>query len=238
MKRYRGANEFLGSSVRYCFWITDADAERALVIAPIARRARAGTRHALAGIYSTRRQWPIVPIAFSSVPTRTAVDPHPVALVGAPNDRPDGILRFSHGDLKRRQCCLRGRAVAVRVAPVADPHHLGRNCWRQTQDRLPLLRESSVTTPFRFHHSPIETRARLTEHALAILEARERHSDRTLGDLYIPDKMPARSAARPRGPRQDSRRSVWRHDAIQHRAASRFSSPSTSHMTAAGTEAA
>ena len=33
-------------------------------------------------------------------------------------------------------------------------------------------------------------RARLTEHALAILEARERHSDRTLGDLYIPDKMP------------------------------------------------
>jgi len=37
---------------------------------------------------------------------------------------------------------------------------------------------------------PDQEKARLAEHAFAILEARERHSDRTLGDLYLPDKMP------------------------------------------------
>ena len=33
-------------------------------------------------------------------------------------------------------------------------------------------------------------RARLTEHALDVLAARERHSDRTLGSLYLPHEMP------------------------------------------------
>jgi hypothetical protein len=33
-------------------------------------------------------------------------------------------------------------------------------------------------------------RARLTAHTFAVLEARERHADHKLGDLYLPDKMP------------------------------------------------
>jgi hypothetical protein len=34
-------------------------------------------------------------------------------------------------------------------------------------------------------------KARLTEHAFSILEARERHTEMSLGDMYLPDKMPA-----------------------------------------------
>ncbi len=33
-------------------------------------------------------------------------------------------------------------------------------------------------------------RFRLTEHAMAVLEAREHHADRSLGDMYLPDEMP------------------------------------------------
>jgi hypothetical protein len=36
-----------------------------------------------------------------------------------------------------------------------------------------------------------EARLRLTEHAMAVLEAREHHADRSLGDMYLPDGMPA-----------------------------------------------
>ncbi|MEJ7786574.1 MAG: type IIL restriction-modification enzyme MmeI [Solirubrobacteraceae bacterium] len=36
-----------------------------------------------------------------------------------------------------------------------------------------------------------ENRLRLAKHAMAVLEAREHHADRSLGDIYLPDGMPA-----------------------------------------------
>ncbi len=189
MRRYAGANEFLGGSVRYCFWITDADVERALVIAPIARRAEQVRAMRLRG--STVAQ--------------------------AMADRPYRFLQRAHRDGQSILVPLHS-SERRQVIPMGflDSHTVISNAAGVIYDAEPWLfalvqsrmhtawagtvggklgtsyRYSAVLCYNTFPIPPLsdENTARLTEHAFAVLEARERHSDRTLGDLYIPDKMP------------------------------------------------
>lgn len=189
MKRYAGANELLGGSVRYCFWITDADAERALAIAPIARRAEQVRAMRLRG--STAAQ------AMANRPYRFLQRAHK-----------DGqsILVPRHSS-ERRTIVPMGffdsRTIisdAANAVYEAEPWLFAllqsrmHTAWVGTVGgRIKTAyRYSAVLCYNTFPVPPLSDgdRARLTKHALAILEARERHSDRTLGDLYIPDKMP------------------------------------------------
>ena len=189
MKRYRGASEFLGSTVRYCFWITDADAERALAIAPIARRAEL--------VRAMRLRGSTVAQAMAGRPYRFLQRAHK-----------DGqsILVPLHSS-ERRTIIPMGFFDSHTVISNAANAVYGAEPWlfALLQSRMHTAwvgtvggriktdyRYSAVLCYNTFPVPPLsdESTARLTEHALAILEARERHSDRTLGDLYIPDKMP------------------------------------------------
>jgi hypothetical protein len=189
MRRYAGANEFLGGGVRYCFWVTDADAERALAIAPIARRAEQVRAMRLRG--STVAQ---------------AMADRPYRFLQRPHKDGQSILIPLHSS-ERRTIIPMGffdsRTVISNAANAvyeAEPWLFAllqsrmHTAWVGTVGgRLKTdYRYSAVLCYNTFPVPPLsdENTARLTEHALAILEARERHSDRTLGDLYIPDKMP------------------------------------------------
>lgn len=189
IRRYAGASELLGGNIRYCFWIADADAERALAIAPIARRAELVRAMRLRG--STVAQ---------------AMADRPYRFLQRPHKDGQSILVPLHSS-ERRQIIPMG---------FLDSHTVISNAAGAVYDAEPwlfALLQSRMHTAWvgtvggkletRYRYSavlcyntfPVPSlsagdRTRLTEHALAILEARERHSDRTLGDLYIPDKMP------------------------------------------------
>ncbi|HEY5288124.1 MAG TPA: DNA methyltransferase [Solirubrobacteraceae bacterium] len=189
IRRYAGASELLGSSVRYCFWITDADAERALGIAPIARRAEL--------VRAMRLRGSTVAQAMANRPYRFLQRAHK-----------DGqsILIPLHSS-ERRTIIPMGffdsRTVISNAANAvyeAEPW-----LFALLQSRMHTAWVGTVggrlKTDYRYsavlcyNTFPVPSlsdgdRARLAEHALAILEAREHHSDRTLGGLYIPDKMP------------------------------------------------
>ncbi|MHB1999490.1 MAG: class I SAM-dependent DNA methyltransferase [Solirubrobacteraceae bacterium] len=189
MRRYAGAKELLGGGVRYCFWITDADAERALTIGPIARRAEQ--------VRAMRMRGSTVAQAMADRPYRFLQRPHK-----------DGqsILVPLHSSERRKiipMGFLDSRTVISNAAGAvydAEPWLFAllqsrmHTAWVGTVGgRIKTdYRYSAVLCYNTFPVPPLSSqdKARLAEHALAILEARERHSDCTLGDLYIPDKMP------------------------------------------------
>lgn len=189
MRRYAGASELLRGGVRYCFWITDAEAERALAIAPIARRAEQVRAMRLRG--STTAQ--------------------------AMADRPYRFLQRAHKDGQsilvplvssaRRLIVPMGffdsRTVISNLANAvygAEPWLFAllqsrmHTAWVGTVGgRLKTDYRYSAVLCYNTFPVPAlsgEDKTGLAEHALAILDAREHHSDRTLGDLYLPDKMP------------------------------------------------
>jgi hypothetical protein len=189
MRRYAGASELLGGRVRYCFWITDADAERALTIAPVARRAEQVRAMRLRG--STTAQ---------------AMADRPYRFLQRAHQEGQSILVPIHSSEKRTIVPM-GFFDSLTVISNAANAVYGAEPWlfALLQSRMHTAwvgtvggriktdyRYSAVLCYNTFPVPPLSDgdTSRLTGHALAILEARERHSNRTLGDLYLPDRMP------------------------------------------------
>jgi hypothetical protein len=190
IRRYAGATETLGGRVRYCLWIPDADAGRALAIAPIARRTEQVRAMRLRG--STTAQ--------------------------AMADRPYRFLQRAHRDgtsiivpihsSERREIVPMDFLDSRTVISNAANAIYGAEPWlfALLQARLHTAWVGTVggkiKTDYRYsavlcyNAFPVPALAagdkvRLTEHAMAVLQAREHHADRSLGDMYLPDRMSA-----------------------------------------------
>jgi hypothetical protein len=190
LRRYAGATEMLSGRVRYCLWITDADAARAQTIAPIARRTERVRAMRLRG--STTAQ--------------------------AMADRPYRFLQRAHRDgtaiivpihsSERREVIPMDFLDSRTVISNAANAIYGAEPWlfALLQSRLHTAwvgtvggkievryRYSAVLCYNTFPVPPLgsEDKLRLTEHTMTVLEAREHHADRSLGDMYLPDGMPA-----------------------------------------------
>jgi hypothetical protein len=189
MRRYAGANELLGGSIRYCFWITDADAERALAIGPIARRAEQVRAMRLRG--STTAQ------AMADRPYRFLQRAH----------RAGQSILIPLVSSERRMIVPMGffdsRTVISNLASAVYNAELWLFALLQSRMHTAWVGTVGGKLETRYRYSAVlcyntfplpslsdEHKAQLAERALAVLEARERHSDRTLGDLYLPDRMP------------------------------------------------
>ena len=170
MRRYAGAHEFLQGSVRYCFWITDADAERALAIAPIAHRAEQVRAMRLRG--STVAQ---------------AMADRPYRFLQRPHKDGQSILVPLHSSERRAiipMGFLDSRTVISNAANAvyeAEPWLFAllqsrmHTAWVGTVGgRLKTDYRYSAVLCYNTFPAPSlsdENTARLTEHALAILEA-------------------------------------------------------------------
>jgi hypothetical protein len=189
MRRYAGATELLGGRVRYCFWISDADAAQALEIRPIARRAEQVRAMRLRG--STVAQ---------------AMADRPYRFLQRPHKDGQSILIPRHSS-ERRWIVPMGfydsRTIisdAANAVYDAEPWLFAllqsrmHTAWVGTVGgRLETrYRYSAVLCYNTFPVPPLsdEESGRLAEHALAIIEAREYHSDRAVGDLYFPGQTP------------------------------------------------
>jgi hypothetical protein len=190
MRRYAGATELLSGRVRYCLWIRDADAGRALTIAPIARRTEQVRAMRLRG--STTAQ--------------------------AMADRPYRFLQRAHRDgtsiIVPRHSSARRAVIPMDFLDSRTIISDAANAIYGAEPWLFALLQSGlhtawvatvggrIKTDYRYaavlcyNTFPVpplvgEAKLRLTEHAMTVLESREHHADRTLGDMYLPDGMPS-----------------------------------------------
>ena len=189
IRRYMGANELINDGTRYCFWITDARSAEALSHPEVALRA--------ARVADVRRRGSTVAQAMADRPYRFLQRAHREG---------SAIVVPLHSSESRRyvpMAFVDDRTVVSNACSVvygADPWVFAllmsrmHNVWiRAVAGALESRIRYSATLCYNtFPVPPLsdQTRELLTERAFAVLEARERHSDKTLGQLYDPEKMP------------------------------------------------
>jgi hypothetical protein len=189
MRRYAGSQELLSGKVRYCFWISDADADRALAIAPIARRA--------AQVQAARQR--------ASTTAQTMAD-RPYRFMQRAHREGTSII-VPEVSSERREIIPMGfldsaTVISNKAKAIYDPRpwlfallqSRMHTAWVGTVGGR-MKTDYSYSSVLCYNTFPVPPlsdadRERLAGHALEVLEARERHPDRTLGSLYLPDEMP------------------------------------------------
>ena len=192
VRRYVGSAEIVRSIIRYCLWISDADAAKAHSTTGIAERLKA--------VAEMRRSSPLAStIEFTDRPHRF------VYLAGESRVRTIAISGVSSEkreylpvDLFEPSVVVSNLAFAIYDAPVFSLALIG--------SRLHLAWIAAVCgkmkTDFRYSNTlgwntfpvPVLTdknRADLTRCAEDILLAREHHFPATIADLYDPESLPA-----------------------------------------------
>ncbi|MBB4662884.1 class I SAM-dependent DNA methyltransferase [Conexibacter arvalis] len=191
IKVYMGSEELLRGRRRYCIWVSDADADEASAIEPLRERfARVRSYRAASSAESTRK---------------AAASPHRFVQVAHKDDPAIMIPRVSS---ERREVIPvaftdSGTVISDQGCAVygADPWLFAllqsrlHTAWvRTVGGKMKTDYRYSATLCYNtFPVPPLgdADKARLTEHTFAVLGARERHAEMTLGDMYLPEKMPA-----------------------------------------------
>jgi hypothetical protein len=190
IRRYLGADEFLGDKVRYCLWISPSDTADARAIRPIAERIERVEATRSASSKAATRSLARLPWRFAE-----------------PRHQPGTSIIIPLHSSERRAIIPMGFLDSSTVISNAANAIYGAELWlfALLQSRLHTAWVGTVggkiKTDYRYSATlcyntfPVpllteEFKLRLREHALAILEAREYHAGQRLGDLYLPDKMP------------------------------------------------
>lgn len=191
IKRFVGAQEFLQGGQRWCLWIRDNELSLAESINEIGARIKAVQKKRLESERVATRELAKVPHRFGHISHRpgTAMlmpsatsERREYVPVGYVND--DTIIsNLAHaiygtephvfGVLSSRMHMIWIRAVAGRLK--SDCRYSGAICYNNFP--IPDLTE--------------EQKQAITLHVGNVLEEREKHPEKTMAQLYDPDKMPA-----------------------------------------------
>ena len=191
IRRYVGADEFLSHKVRFCLWISAEDLAIAQAIAPIAERIDRVAATRTASSKATTR-------ALAKVPWRFA----------EPRHQPGTSIIVPIHSSERRAVIPMDFLDSRTVISNAANAIYGAEPWlfALLQSRLHTAWVGTVggKIEIRYRYSAVlcyntfpvpalaaEDKLQLTKHAMAVLEAREHHTDRSLGDMYLPEGMPA-----------------------------------------------
>lgn len=189
IRRYMGGDDFLSGSVRYCLWIPDEDAKRALDVPWIARRAKDVQAMRLRGGMSARAMadepWCFFYRAHrpgtSIIVPETSSEQRVVVPMGFLDDATviSSTARAIYDAEPWLFALLQSRIHTAWVGTVGgklktDYRYSATLCYN-TFPVPPLAAEDKL---------------RLHEHAITVLAAREHHADKSLGDMYLPDRMP------------------------------------------------
>ncbi|GMU39902.1 MAG: hypothetical protein AMXMBFR23_07680 [Chloroflexota bacterium] len=190
VKAYVGSEEYIQGIDRYCLWIEDADVDLARTIPPIAERlARVAAKRAESSKADTA--------AYASQPHRFVeirykrTESIIVPGVSSENREYIPIGYLDSGTVISNAAFAVYDAEPWVFALLTSRMHM---VWtRAVAGRLKTdLRYSATIVYNNFPVPELSVRAKdeLTEAALRVLDVREYHSERTLAELYDPDRMP------------------------------------------------
>ena len=189
LRKFIGSGDFINDKERWCIWITDNDVPAAREIEPINERLKAVREFRIAGGNNAQNK---------------ARTPHKFEFSNEPKESQIIIPRVSS---IRREYIPMGFidletviADSSQVIFDAKPFVFGlinskmHMIWvRLTAGRLKSdYRYSSYFSYHTFPFPPISTQRKneITQTVFRILEEREKHSEKTLAQLYDPDEMP------------------------------------------------
>jgi hypothetical protein len=189
IRRYMGADELINGNVRYCLWVTDAQAIEAMSHSEVAARA--------SGVAEARRNGSTVAQAMADRPYRFLQRAHRegTAIV-VPLHSSEGRSYIPMAFVDDRTVVSNACDVIYNAEPWLFALLMSRlhNVWlRAVGGRIKSDFRYSATLCYNtFPVPPLSDKSRqlLTERAFAVLVAREQHSDKTLAQVYDPGKMP------------------------------------------------
>ena len=190
IKRFMGAEDFIAGKERYCLWIEDGDADKALTLSSVREVLSQVEAHRAASSKRSTREMASQPWRFTE---RRHQSGSSIIVPAATSERreyvPMGFLD--------ENVVISNAANAIYGA---EPWIFG-----LIQSRMHMVwlrtvggrmkndpRYSAVLVYNTFPVPPLtdEDKARLRQGAFGVLEARERFSGNTLAELYDPDEMP------------------------------------------------
>jgi hypothetical protein len=189
-KMYLGANEFMNSINRYCLWISEHNKELAYSIPELNKRFEQCKDFRLASKKEATRKKAEIPHEFDE---KRYVESNSILIPKTGSERREYIpIGFLNYDTIVSN--------ATRVIYNAEPYLFGiissklHIIWIKTvAGRLKTDMQYTVTLCYNtFPFPPISNQHKneITQAVFRILEEREKHSDKTLAQLYDPDKMP------------------------------------------------
>lgn len=190
LKKYLGSREFINDIQRYCLWIEDNELEQAVQIKEISKRVHLVKSHRLSSDRKSTRELANYPHRFAEIRYKKS---NQIIIPATSSLRRDYIpIGFLSKDY----------VVSNSANAIFDAHswvfavftsrlHM---VWvRAVSGRLKSdYRYSAQLSYNTFPFPPISTQRKneITQCVFRILEEREKHSDKTLAQLYDPDKMP------------------------------------------------
>lgn len=190
IKKYIGADEFLSGTWRYCLWIDNASYKDAIKIKPIQNRFDKVKAFRLASKKEATRKKAESPHLFDE---RKYSESNSVIIPQTTSERreyiPIGFLDESYVVSNAARVIY--NASEWLFALLCSKMH---NVWVQAvAGRLETRIQYSNTlcyNTFPFPEITQKQKEQLNLHVFEVLEEREKHSGKTLAQLYDPDKMP------------------------------------------------
>jgi len=190
IRRYMGAQEFLQGGERYCVWVGEADEAAAAAIPPLRERFDLVRAARLASKAESTRKAAGVPHRFVQVAHRETTA---IIVPSVSSERREYVpIGYLDGST-----IISNSAFAVfgaepwLFALLSSRMH---NVWvRAVAGALETRIRYSATLCYNTFPVPKlaeKQRELLSERAFAVLEAREHHSDKSLTQMYDPEKMP------------------------------------------------
>ena len=190
IRKFIGASEFLKGSERYCLWIDDDVVEYALSIKPIKERIDKVYNFRINSKAKTTNQYSSIPHKFAQ---RSHVDGYSIIIPRVSSERrkyiPFGLLD-ENSIISDSAQAIYNASLPI-FAFISSWMHM---IWvRTVAGRLKTDYRYSTGlcyNTFPFPKLDPKNEILLENHAFYILEIRERYSDKTLSQLYDPQKMP------------------------------------------------
>lgn len=190
IKKYYGSAEFLRRQQRYCLWIKDTEVPEVTSIGPIQERLIKVSRFRAASDAKSTRDYSMQPHRFVQISYEEA---NAVLVPEVSSERRE-YLQVGYVD---KNTVISNKAFAIYNA---EPYVLGllsskmHMVWVKAISGR-MKSDISYSSTIAYNNFPIPTLTESDKHAIqesafAILDAREHHPDKTLADLYDPDKMP------------------------------------------------
>ncbi|MEI6543789.1 MAG: type IIL restriction-modification enzyme MmeI [Methylococcales bacterium] len=190
IKKYIGASDFMKSSPRYCIWVTDENKDEAFKIAFIAERIERCKNFRLNGGV-VARQYVHVAYRFRTQPhqeTQSII--YPKTTSSRRDYIPVGFL--DEGTIISEKALASYGPKPYLFGILSSKMHI---LWLSiTSSRMRNDYQYSVQltyNTFPFPDINDEQKRQLEQHVFNVLDEREQHSEKTMAQLYDPDKMPA-----------------------------------------------
>jgi len=190
IRKLYGAYEFLNSSSRWCLWISDADLKLAQTIPPIKKRIDKVYKFRIESKAKTTQQYSSIPHKFAQ---RSYTSGCSILIPRVSSERrqyiPFGFL--DDGSIISDSAQAIHSAKPYIFAIISSHIHM---VWvRAVAGRLEnRIRYSSALcyNTFPFPKITNAQKSILEEHVFKVLDEREKHSQKTIAELYDPDNMP------------------------------------------------